>query len=275
MRQAGTAGSLWFRCALALGAALIPMPTGAALASAFNEPAGQGVVIVGGTLSGGNRSFTRDGRHVVRTDAYRKREVSAYVEYGLTDWLQIMFKPDLLSTSLGGKSGDRYAGFGTSEAGAQLQLPSFGPVVLAAQGSFQLPATTQQRNRALIGNTSQNADGRALLGYAFPLGSWPSFLDAEMGYRIRGSGAPDEAHADLTLGTRPLPALLLLLQTFTTLPVGKPTPWFPTSQYSNVEASAVYDLTPHWSVQLGAFETIEGRNALREQGATIAVWYRF
>lgn len=260
---------------LALGAAVASTPSGRARASAFNEPAGHGVVILSATVDGGDRSFSADGNRFVPTTRYRKRDLSAYIEYGVTDWLQLVLKPDLVAVGLGGPSPARYTGFGTSEAGAQVRLLVFGPAVLAAQGSVQLPASTRDRNRALVGNTSRNADGRLLLGVAFPIGRWPSFLDAEAGYRPRDSGAPDEVHVDLTLGTRPRPDLLLLLQNFTTVPKARGTAWFPASQYSNLKASVVYDVTLHWSLQLGVYETIEGRDALRERGVSTAVWYRF
>ena len=251
------------------------MSCSGAWAGAFNQPAGQGQVILGGSFDKGDRSFDGNGRHMVKTDPYTKGEVAAYLEYGVTDWFQVILKPDLVSTNVGGGIGKGYTGLGTSEAGAQWRLLMFGPAVLAVQGTFQLPATTRERNLALIGNTSRNTDGRLLLGYEFALGSWPSFLDAEAGYRIRGSGAPDETHVDLTLGVRPWPDLMLLVQDFTTVPVGRGTAWFPASEYSNLELSVVYDLSRRWSLQLGVFETVEGRRALREQGFDVAVWYRF
>ena len=246
-----------------------------AWAGAFNQPAGQGEVIFGGLFDKGDRSFDANGRHMVRTDPYTKREVAAALEYGVTDWFQVSLKPDIVSNNGGCGSGKSYTGLGTSEAGAQWRLLMFGPAVLAVQGTFQLPATTRERNLALIGNTSRNTDGRLLLGYDFTLGSWPSFLDAQTGYRIRGSGAPDETHVDLTLGVRPWANVLLLLQDFTTLPVGRGTPWFPASRSSNLEGSVVYDLSQRWSLPLGVFETVDGRDALRERGVDVAVWYRF
>ncbi|WP_131115878.1 hypothetical protein [Lichenihabitans psoromatis] len=247
---------------------------GGAFAGAFNEPAGQGLVVLRGTYDNGDRVFDTSGRLNGGTP-YTKREASVYVQYGVTDWLQVILKPDLVSTSLGGAMGASYTGLGTSEAGAQIRLLMFGPAVLAVQGTFHLPATTRQRNAALIGNTSRDTDGRALLGIAFNLGSWPSFIDAGAGYRIRSAHAPDEVHMDLTLGTRPRSDTLLLFQSFTTLPVGQGVPWFPVSQYTNAGVSVVYDLNPRWSLQLSGFVTVEGRNALRERIVETSVWYRF
>ncbi len=245
-----------------------------AWASAFNQPAGFGVAILGGLLDTGDRSFDTAG-HVVKTAPYVKKEGSLYIEYGLTDWLQAVLKPDLVMTHLGGSSGGNYSGLGTSEAGAQARLLVFGPAVLAVQGSFRLPGSTHTLNPAMIGNTAREADGRALLGVLFPIGPWPSFLDVQAGYRLRGAGAPDEVHLDVTLGTRPFPTVLLLLQSFTTVPTQPAVPSFPRSTYSKLEGSVVYDLNAAWSVQVGLFATVYGRNALIERGVKAALWYRF
>ena len=247
---------------------------GGAWAGAFNEPAGQGLVILRGVNDQGDRAYRRDGR-LGTAVPYAKRDVSLYVEYGLTDWFEILLQPDFVSTSLGSAVGARYTGPGTSAAGVQVHVLDLGPAVLAVQGTFQLPATRKERNLALIGNTSRNTDGRALLGASFELGSWPSFVDAEAGYRCRDGGAPDEVHLDLSFGTRPRPDTLLLLQSFATVPTGPGTAFLPRSEFWNVEASVVYDLSARWSVQFGLFTTVQGRNALRERGVDAAVWYRF
>ena len=243
-------------------------------AAAFNEPAGEGIVILRGTADGGNRSFDRRG-HLVKSRAYAKHEVDATVQYGVTDWLEVIVKPDLVSTSLGGSPGARYTGIGSSEAGAQLQVLRSGPAVFAVQGTFRLPPTTRERNLALIGNTSRDTDGRALAGVVFDLGPWPSFADGEVGYRIRSAGAPDEVHLDMTVGTRPRPDTLLLLQSFTTVPTAAGTPFFPRSTFSNLKGAVVYDFDTHFSLEFGAFTTLDGRNALREHAVETSLWYRF
>ena len=231
-------------------------------------------MILRGGLEAGSYSFDRKGK-LVRTDSYMKRELSAYLQYGLTDKLQIIVKPDLVWTSTGGSHPASYRGFGTSEAGAQFNVLDVGHAVFALQGTFHLPATTRQSNLALIGNTSRDTDGRGLLGVSFALGPWPAFLDAEAGYRIRSAQAPDEIHVDLTLGARPRPDLLLMVQSFTTVPTGRGAAWFPASQYTNAGGSVVYDLNERWSLQLGLFTTIAGRDALRERVAETSIWYRF
>ena len=245
-----------------------------ARSSAFNQPAGFGLAILGGLFDTGDRSYDLTGK-LVKTAPYVKKEASLYVEYGLTNWLMAILKPDLVMTHLGGPNGGNYAGAGNSEFGAQARLLIFGPAVLAVQGTFRLPGSARELNPAMIGNTAREADGRALLGVQFPLGTWPSFLDAQAGYRLRSGGAPDEIHLDVTLGTRPVNNILLLAQSFTTVPTQPAVLYFPRSTYSKLEASVIYDLDAAWSVQLGLFATVYGRNALIEHGVQAALWYRF
>ena len=254
--------------------ALLLASGGRAEAGAFNEPAGRGLVIVEGRYDSGDHYLDRNGR-VVRTNSYRKREGWAYFEYGVTDWLMAIVQPDIVATRVGGSPGGSYTGFGTSTAGLQVQLPSFGPFVTAVQGTFHLPAADNPRNPALIGNTSSDTDGRGLVGAVFTLGPYPGFADLEAGYRVRSGRSPDEIHLDLTGGLRLRPELLVLLQSTTTVPTTGGGRLYPRSTFTNLEGSAVYDLDAHWSLQLGVFGTIWGRDALQERGVSTAVWYRF
>ena len=245
-----------------------------ARAGAFNIPAGQGLAILDATFEGGSRYFNGEGR-LAPSGGFKRGDVSAYIEYGITDWLMAVLRPDLTAVALDGHPGGSYAGLGTTEAGAQLRVATFGPAVLAVQGTFRLPGSTDRTNPALVNQTSRDADLRGLFGSGFVLGSWPAVVDLQAAYRFRDSGAPDEIHADATLGVRPWPDLMLLLQAFNTTGIGRGTPWFPRQNYTHVAVSGVYDLDPFWSVQIGVFTTVLGRQTLRDQGVTTAVWRRF
>ncbi len=252
-----------------------------AFASSWNQPSGAGLVIVDYTLAGGARYFNGEGR-LSPAAAYDKGEGFAYVEYGLTVWLLAVAKPEggavALAPPAGGqtsKGSARYVGLGTTDIGAQVQVAAFGPAVLAAQASFRLPATTSQANPALVGSTSRDVDLRALGGVSVVVLGWPAFVDVQSAYRIRSGGAPDEWHGDVTLGIRPMPRLMLLLQSATCVPLGRGTAWFPATLYSKLGGSIVIDLTTHWSIEAGMFQTLAGINALRERGYRTAIWYRF
>ena len=255
-------------------AALVALRLTQAWAGAFNIPKDQGLAIVDVTFADGSRYFNGLGRLSV-APGFKRADASAYVEYGVTDWLMAVIRPDLTAIALGGEPSARYVGLGQSEAGAQVRLLAFGPAVLAAQGSFRLPGSSDVHNRALLGDTARSADARLLGGYAFAIGRFPAFVDAEVAYRFRDQGAPDELHSDLTLGLRLRDDLLLMLQGFDTTDLGPGTPWFPRQRFTHVQLAAVYDFTATWSAELAAYTTVFGRQSLRENGVSTAVWYRF
>lgn len=260
---------------LSFGAlALASTSVGSAHAGAWNAPAGQGLVITDVTFEGGSRYFDGEGR-IAPANGFKRGDASVYVEYGVTDWLMAVLRPDLTAVSLDGRPGGRYIGLGTTEAGAQLRVAAFGPSVLAVQGTFRLPGSTDRANPALVNQTSRDADLRGLFGTGFAVGGWPAFVDLQLAYRFRDSGAPDELHGDATFGIRPWADLMILLQAFNTTGVGHGTPWFPRQRYTHVELSGVYALDERWSVQLGVFTTVLGHQSLRDQGITTAVWRRF
>ena len=71
-----------------------------------------------------------------------------------------------------------------------------------------------------------------------------------------------------------MPRLLLLAQDFfSAAPAAGPS--IPSQTYDKVLASCVFDVTPRWSVQLGAEVTVFGRNTVQEAGPFGAIWYRF
>jgi hypothetical protein len=47
------------------------------------------------------------------------------------------------------------------------------------------------------------------------------------------------------------------------------------TSWTKLLPSAVFDLAPQWSLQIGGFMTVAGRNAGRELGPILGLWYRF
>lgn len=250
------------------------LAAGPVWAGAFNIPKGQGLAIVDFTFSGGSRYFNGLGK-LAPANGFRRGDVSTYVEYGVTDWLMAVVRPDVTDVAVGGHPGGRYIGLGPSEVGAQLRLFAFGPAVWAFKGAFRVPGSYDTGNRALIGNTAREADLRGLFGLAFSIGPWPAFLDAQVADRLRDGKAPDELHTDVTVGLRPLPELMLLLQLFDTTDLGKGTSLFPHERFTHLETAVVYDFTETWSAEIGVYTTVLGTRSLREHGVTTSVWYRF
>ena len=92
--------------------------------------------------------------------------------------------------------------------------------------------------------------------------------------RLRADPFPNEARLDFAFGVRPVSRLLFLLQDFSSA-APSDGPLIQRTAYSKVQGSLVYDIAQRWSVQIGAFHTIAGRNAIRETGPMAALWVRF
>jgi hypothetical protein len=68
---------------------------------------------------------------------------------------------------------------------------------------------------------------------------------------------------------------MLMLQDFTTFSANSDNPTFPAWRSSVVEASLVYALNDHWSVQVGAFTTVWTVKTNSQHGLALALWRRF
>jgi hypothetical protein len=66
--------------------------SGGCHAAAFLEPAGQGEVIVTTSFTDSANAFDASGR-LVPVASYRKFELTAWMDYGLTDWLTLIVVP--------------------------------------------------------------------------------------------------------------------------------------------------------------------------------------
>jgi protein XagA len=112
---------------------------------------------------------------------------------------------------------------------------------------------------------------RGQAGRSIDILGMESFVDAEAAYRFYAGNQPGEWRLDLTMGARPVPNLLLMLQSFTSITNGSSK--FGHVSWTKLQPSFVYNITPQWSVQIGGFVTVAGVNAGRELGPML--WYRF
>ncbi len=101
------------------------------------------------------------------------------------------------------------------------------------------------------------------------------FIDLQFGYRLCIGPAPDEGRFDLSFGLYANPHLLLMVQSFNIVSAPSTNPAYPQWAQSKAQFSLVYGLNDDWRAQLGAFTTIAGENAYRENGALVALWRRF
>ncbi len=105
-----------------------------------------------------------------------------------------------------------------AEIGARVGIADFGSTVVSVQGLLNLPFDAKQLPQVGFDeNHVYSGDLRLLLGQTFEIAGAAGFLDLEGAYRWQAGGAPNEWHGDVTVGVRPQPRLLVMLQTFATL----------------------------------------------------------
>lgn len=260
------------RCiALVLG--LLSAPS-AALAGAWTLPEGTGQVLATATASTSTSVFD-DGGGLTSAQRYNKVELNGLAEYGLTNQFTVIFQPSLQHVDIAAPTSAERTGLGYTDFGGRYQFLQGNDWVLSGQAIVRIPGTGNRSNPASIGYTDVEVDIRALLGHSFMIGAMPAFIDLEVAQRQRGNGAPNEFRADGTLGVQVLPRWMLLAQSFNVISEGAASPVFGSYDYYKLQLSAVYALTPTWSLQGGGFTTYAGRNALQENGAVFGVWHRF
>lgn len=264
-------GRVGFGRVLAIGLVVSPSP---AFAGAWTLESGEGLAITSLTPSEARKVF--DGKGDQQSGPrYSKTELETLFEYGVSNWFTAILAPSLQHISVGAPVDAHRTGLGYTDVGGRLLLLQRDSWVLSAQTTLRVPGSFDKLNPAAIGYTDPEVDVRGLLGYGFDAAGWPTFIDIQLAQRFRLGGPPDEFRADITLGTRPLPRWLLLLQSFNVISEGAGTLGFTSYSYEKLQLSAVYAVTPAMSVQLGGFTTFAGRNALQENGFVLSGWYKF
>jgi hypothetical protein len=242
----------------------------AAFAGAWTLPPGAGQIMVTTTTSTADHVFG-----VGPTPRYDKTELQALIEYGFTDRFTGIVTPELQHVDIAAPTSAQRSGLGYTEAGGRYKFIQGDAWVLSGQATLRAPGTSDTSNPAAVGYTGIETDVRALFGYTFAAGPWPAFIDLELGQRFRAGAPPDELRFDATFGVRPVARWLVLAQSFNVVSEGAGAPPFGGYGYYKFQLSGVYELTPVWSIQAGAFTTYAGSNALRENGLVFGVWHRF
>lgn len=246
---------------------------GAAWAGAWTLPEGTGQWLATVAASSATSAFDDSGLYSI--PRYNKLDADILMEYGVTDRLTLMLQGGLQHIDIAAPVDASRTGLDYTQLGARYQLFQADGWVLSGQAVIQIPGTSDTSNPAAIGYTDFEGDFRALLGKSFTLGAMPAFVDFEVAQRQRGDGAPNEFRADGTLGVQVLPRWLILAQSFNVLSEGARSPVFGSYDYEKFQLSAVYALTPTWSLQGGGFTTYAGRNAIQENGLILGVWNKF
>lgn len=255
-------------------AALVASAFAAAPAQAgpWTMSAGEGRLITSVIYSHSAKSFDLSGNSADAPD-YDQLMTFLMTEYGVTNDLTLIANPGVKWVGIKGEKDD--FGLDSVELGARYRLFHDGQLVISAQVSGFVPGSLRNELVPQISGNRPQFDARLQAGYGFSLGKLNGFASVEGGYRIRRGAPPDEFRGDTTLGLHASDRLMLIGNLFNSWSNGSGKSQIPSYRYSNLYAGGVYELSPRFSLQLGALATVSGRNALRERGLYSGFWLKF
>ena len=257
--------------AAAFASTLVALAPFSALSGAWTEPQGQGLLIE--TLWG----WTGDGAPWGGDPAIKQNraDLQAYAEYGLNDRWTIFGQMAIERYALSQPTSSLYAGLDYSDLGLRAKLWSSGAWVFSGEATLFLPGAWNPSSPSQAGNTGGAAEARALAGMSFELGPAPGFFDLELAYRARTAGPPGEGHLDATIGLKPAPGVILMLQDFCVVSMPSTDPAFTAWRENVMQASLVLPVGDRWSLQVGYFWSNWAVKTNTERGWALAAWRTF
>jgi protein XagA len=243
-------------------------------AGAWLQDEGRTQIIFANTTTESSRRFGHSGKSL-RADRFSKQETAISVERGWSDKITLLAgaRAQLQTFPVDGVT-SRFAS-GAVSAGARIKLWSNAGAILSVQGTLQASGERSLPGQSRRMDAPVEADLRLNLGHGFTIGSWQAFAEVQTGYRWRGGGNRDELRFDTTIGVRPMPQLLLMLQSFSTVTaIGRGRTGEGRPRQHKLQPGVVYDLSERWSLQVSAFASIRGRDTIKEQGVQVALWRR-
>ena len=260
---------------IALVAAVVPMAT-AALSAAWTLEKGRTQTMVTSTFTYGDHGFDKDGK-LVTVPEYRKFELTGVMEYGVRPWLTAIGRAQIEQETF-----DTYvpeAGYATTTeaqgsigGGARIRLLNgqVGPAGYVV--STEATVSSGEMDTAGLAGASEGAeiDVRGLVGVSAEAWGRPVFADLQVGYVKRfDDSEDDEVKIDATLGAKITPKWMVLAQSFSTVSVGG------AQNYHKLSASVVRQVSPRLRLEVGAFRTMAGQDALQETGGRLGFWWNF
>ncbi|MBO9559810.1 MAG: hypothetical protein J7515_14670 [Caulobacter sp.] len=228
---------------------------------------GEGLAILKYEGQKADRGYDPDGAEAPIAPRHDET-LSIYGEYGLTDRLTLQTK---VALTRGHDNFVDYEGRGPIELGVRYALLHTDRSAV----SFYLGANKDGvgRNAGYAapgqGQGDLDLEARLLAGTSRQWRGAQGFAELQIA-RLKRSGLADETRIDATLGLRPTPRWLLMVQTYAGKAESEPVG----SRWRKREVSATRDLGA-WSLQAGWRQTVSGRETPIDHGPVLAVWRRF
>ncbi|MDO8839559.1 MAG: hypothetical protein Q7V31_11585 [Parvibaculum sp.] len=258
----------------ALAAIFLPFFAGETSAGGRPLAPGDGELIVSAIRTTADERYDANGTKQWKP-RYTKYEIAPYAEYGLTEWLTLVGEIAWASEKtdfFGIEFEDR--GFTRLKAGGRVALGTWNDAHFSVQPLATLHLAGDTNDPAATGSGDIDTELALIVAQNDTLLGIDIFTVQEVGYRYRDRDRPDEVRADITLGLKPWPGIMLLAKSLNTVAT-RPTPAGQSFQSGKVALSLVYDITSDCALEAGIERSVFGRNAIVEDGLRLAVWYRF
>ncbi|HVZ30548.1 MAG TPA: hypothetical protein VG839_09155 [Asticcacaulis sp.] len=242
-----------------------------ACAAAWPQAPGQTQWIVSYEPSTADTQFDGHGRANIPLGTWDQTDVSIYADHGLTKRLSLTAKinfQDYKTVST------HFSGVGSVEIGARWTVHKGEDFVFALGASAEGLGKGRRSDFDAPGaKAGTDYDLRAYFGKGFKLGKRDAFVNIEAARHLRQYDT-DQWRVDSTFGLKPSSQWMILAQSFagqTDKLAGSQARW------NNVQLSLVRSFGPHQktSLQLGARQTVTGRNVPRANAVVLSLWKTF
>ena len=237
-------------------------------------PVGTGQII--NTTLTDRASKAYDGNGDLNLDVeFSKFDTGLFWEHGLSKDVTIVLHSSVQDISFSaGVDKASFQGLGESGVGLRSVLWQNERSVISTQASVIFPSSGETISDADLGFGATNYEMRVLAGRSFKFAQKDGFVDIQAAWRLRPSGNPDEYRLDGTIGWRPKEKIQLLAQGFYAQGNGK----FGIARQNSrlkLQTSLVYDKSAKTSYQIGVYQTVAGRNIVKENAVFVGVWQRY
>lgn len=252
------------------------------IAVLFSNQASAGAWVLndGETLSINNlyyyktNTFFDAGGFETKQPAYKKRTINTYLEEGITE--DITLGSSVFYEFIK-QNGYNNQGFGDSEFFLRKLLYKNDNSVISIQPLVKIPSASAD-SLPKIGTEGWEAELKLLYGRNFGNNH---YLDTAIGFRKRFEGSSDQLRWELKFGFRPNDKWTIMPAFYGINNIGgiseRQVIITNENDYSLVKAelSVLYNITPKWAVQIGAYQDIYSRNTGKGYGGIFSIWQRF
>ncbi len=245
-----------------------------AQAGAWPAAPGKGQVISTTLFNHASKGYDDNGK-LIQNVSFNKADGIIYWEHGVTPKATLVLQSSYQDVELrAGVVEVNFSGVGESYAGLRSVLWQDNEWVISGQAGVLFAGSGEAVAGVDLGFGTTNYEFKALIGRSFKFAQRDGFMDVQAAYRLRPGRTPDEWRLDATAGWRPHKKLQILTQSFYTTSqeqfevVGA-------TRRLKLQASLVYDRNTKTSYQIGFYQTIFGRNIIKEQAFFFSIWKRY